>query len=431
MKNTDKLSPVSPIALYATAVLFFTNLVGYLDRQVLNLLVQPVKNSLHLSDGEIGLMQGLAFVLTFTVAGLFIGRLLDRYQRRLILIVCVAVWTVSAAAGGFARTGIELFIARMGVGIGEAALIPCAVSMIADYFDEARRGRAYGIFTTGVYAGSGLSLVVVAFALPFVETFSGYLAEKGLQIEPWRLVMFTMLLPGLMACLLLLTLTEPARASVPQDEIAHGEGIRDWNRQRAFFLPHHLAAALVTAALYGVTNWFPTVLIRDFAYSVETVGKVFGGLVALSGICGSYLGGILTDMGNRSAGVKGRIAVGTIATAGGALGSAAVAVGGNAALSLAGAAIILSMLSGVLVTAIMAMSDVAPARSRAQITAVYFIFTGLIGAAGGPAAIGYVNDAIGGPGWPLGRILGMVGGVACIAAVGFFVLTARSTPRPS
>ena len=153
-------------ATYATALLFLANLIGYLDRSILTLLVQAVKMSLRLSDGSMGLMLGAGFVLTFSFAGLFIGRLVDRVNRRNLLILALAIWSLSAAAGGLARDGAQLFLTRMGVGVGEAAIFPIAVSLIADYFEPSRRGKPYGLFTTGVYAGGGLSLVLAVIEHP-------------------------------------------------------------------------------------------------------------------------------------------------------------------------------------------------------------------------------------------------------------------------
>ena len=221
------------VAAWAAALLFLTNLVGYLDRSILTLLVAPVKTSLHLSDGEMGLMLGAGFVLTFSLAGLFIGRLTDRLNRRNVLIVCVAIWSVSAAACGLARTGGELFLGRMGVGVGEAAVYPIAVSVISDYFAPNRRGKPYGVFTMGVYAGGGLSLILTGAALPWATHLSSVLAAQGVRLEPWRLVMLLMLAPGALCCALLTTLKEPARASdAPAAGAIQPSGLGAWWARR-------------------------------------------------------------------------------------------------------------------------------------------------------------------------------------------------------
>jgi MFS family permease len=408
----------SAAALYATCVLFFTNLVGYLDRSILTLVVDPIKASLRLSDGEIGLMQGAAFVVTFTIAGLFIGRLIDSYNRRNLLIVCVAIWSVSAAACGLAQEGWQLFVGRMGVGVGEAALIPTAVSLIADYFPPEKRGKAYGFFTTGIYAGNGTSLVVVGLALAGITTFSATLAARGVALEPWRLVMLAMIVPGVVSCLLLATMREPVRIGRGRVEETGGTSVfRAWLASRGVLLPHHLAIAFATLGLYGINAWMPQVLMREYAMAPREAGVMYGTLVAVVGIISAYGGGILSDYAARRAGTAGRLLLAMILIMLGTAGFVMLAlVSGRLALMI-GSVIVLAPLSASVVTGIVALAELAEPRFRGQFTSIYFVFAGVIGAAGGPAVVGYANDLLKHRGIPLSASLAVVGTVATTIAV--------------
>jgi MFS family permease len=417
---------------FAVAVLFFANLVGYLDRQILTLLVNPVKTSLGLSDGEIGLMQGPAFVITFVVAGLFAGRLLDRHNRRNLLVACVAIWTLSAAAGGLAQNGMQLFIARMGVGIGEAALIPAGISLISDYFGERTRGRAYGIFTSGIYAGSGMSLVLVAAILPLVTNLSLDAAQAGLNLEPWRMVMLSMLVPGALCCILLMLMREPARTTVAGEASAgdRAAGWSDWRERAGWFVPHHLCLSFANFGLYSIAAWLPSVLIREHGIDPRMVGLSLGVVVALAGGISATAGGALSDAMAAKAGSRGRMMLALFCCVAGMAGYAIVLAVPSVAFAIVGGGVVTAGLCIVLVSGIMAMAEQSPGRSRAFISAIYFVFSSIIGTAGGPAVIGYLNDFVGSETIRLSHILGGCGLVACALACLFGVAAVRGVQAP-
>lgn len=418
----------SAAARFATAVLFFTNVIGYVDRKILTLLVEPVKVSLGLSDGEIGLMQGIAFVITFSATGLLMGRLVDRSNRRNLLILCIAIWSVSAAAGGLAQTGWQLFVARMGVGVGEAALIPAAVSLFADYFPPERRGRPFGFFSMGVYAGSGLSMVLVGLSLAPVTSLSVHLQSLGFRIEPWRIIMFVTFLPGLLSCLLLAAMREPEREAAKRSQPSlDRSGMEEWMERWRFFVPHHLAMALLTLSLLGMSSWLPTVLIREYGMAARDAGLLYGTVYATAGVCSSFLGGLLVDVANRRGGLRGCLITALGASLLAAVGFAVLLMAASPLQVIVGSIIVFAPTSVALVIGIMVVSNVASSQSRGQITAIHFLVLGIVGTAGGPAVVGYANDLFGRHGASLGIVVAVTGLISTVLAVGLVGLAlARS-----
>ncbi|AUW58172.1 hypothetical protein C1T17_08695 [Sphingobium sp. SCG-1] len=417
---------MSPAA-YAMFVLFFVNLVGYLDRQILSLLVQPIKESLHISDGLIGLLQGAAFVVTFAIAGLYIGRLVDRNNRRNLLLVCVLIWTIGAAAGGFAQSAWQLFVARMAVGAGEAALIPCAISLISDFYPSHQRGRALGLFSMGIYCGAGLSLVLVGFAMPSVIDLSGRLAASGIEIAPWRLILVLLLVPGILACLLLSTVAEPSRDPACQANRSESHsGIRDWLQRARVYLPHHVGWAFANVCQYAIAGWFPTVLIREHGYDAKAAGLTYGTLMVVVGISSAYLGGRLADRLARAGGPLRRLYLAPITAAIGGAGFLLLATAHQIPVILAGAAMVASGLGIMMVVGLTSLSELTPPASRGQITSIFLVIITVIGTAGGPAAVGYGNDFFGGASVPLSRVLGIVGMTgACVSILLVLVAIAQ------
>ena len=416
--------PPRAVALFTLFTLFFVNLTGYLDRQIVSLLVQPIKAALKLSDGMIGLMQGLAFVIAYAIAGLLIGQFVDRHSRRNLLIVCVLIWSLCSAAGGLAHNGGELFLARMGVGVGEAALIPCAVSLLSDSFERDRRGMAMGVFTVSVHAGSGLSLMIVGLLLPAITAWAATLSVHGTIIEVWRLVLFCMLGPGVAVCALLAFVREPPRVTVSTaTKRLDATGFRDWAANVRVLAPHHIAFALVNLSTFTLAAWFPTVLIREHHLDTRHTALIFGGVGAVAGGLGAFLSGPLGDRLSRHAGTRGRISVALYCLPVAAVATAGLFFAHTLPVLVSSMAVMFGMQSLVFVIGLLTAAELAPPRSRGQVTAIFMTFAGIIGAAGGPAIAGYLNDALHSRGVALSTIMGATCLVAVLCSVALITLT--------
>jgi len=162
-----------PMAWYAVGILTVAYTFSYIDRQILSLMVGPIRADLGISDSAFSLLHGLAFAVFYTLLGVPIGRLADRRNRRNIIALGVAFWSLATVCCGLARSFWQLFAARVAVGVGEAALSPAAYSMLADLFPKEKLGRAIGIYSSGVFVGIGLSFIIGGMLIATIEAMGG------------------------------------------------------------------------------------------------------------------------------------------------------------------------------------------------------------------------------------------------------------------
>ena len=203
--------PAPVLGWWALGVFTLALIVSYTDRQVLNLLVDPVRTDLKISDTQISLLQGAAFALFYATAGVPLGRLADVLPRRAVIISGVLAWSASTFACGLAASYGQLFLARLCVGVGEAALLPAALSILADYFPPSRRGTAIGVIIIGAAVGSAVANIIggLMFAAVRAGDFNWVPGIAG--VSAWRAVFYLISAPGALIALLILTVREPAR----------------------------------------------------------------------------------------------------------------------------------------------------------------------------------------------------------------------------
>jgi len=289
-------------AWWLIALLFCASVVSVLDRGILNLLVDPVRHDLALSDVQISLLQGFAFGLFYATVGIPLGLAADRYSRRGLVLVSITVWSLATIAGGLAQSFGSLFLARILVGLGEAGLSPAAISLIADLFAADRRGRPISIFLTGQAVANGLSLSVTGYLL--TSAASGWLAGLPIlgALAPWRVTFVCCGLAGFVVVAALLTTREaPRRQLAPTANFAQqgrssvGYFCANWR----VFLPLYLGFALCFTASYGAAAWSPTMLVRGFAATPAEIGKWLGPLSIAFAVVGPTLGGTLVDACDR------------------------------------------------------------------------------------------------------------------------------------
>jgi MFS family permease len=199
-------------AWWALILLTATYTFSFVDRQIINLLVDPIRNDLSLSDSQVSFLQGLAFVMPYVLLSIPIGRIVDRANRIRVLIIGILVWTVSCVSCGLARNFWQLGVARVGVGAGEASVTPASWSLLADYFPEEKRALPVSLFLMGPYLGAGLSLILGAEVIAWASGLGTVSLPLIGALAPWQLTFMLVALPGLCMALLLPLLTEPVRS---------------------------------------------------------------------------------------------------------------------------------------------------------------------------------------------------------------------------
>ncbi len=363
-------------------LLFVAYVFNFIDRQILAILLQPIKEELGASDTAMGLLTGFAFALFYTFAGIPIARLADRSVRRSIIAAGLTVWSLLTAVSGMVRSFGELALARVGVGIGEAAFVPPAHSLISDYFPPARRATAMAVFSMGVHVG-------IAFGFILGGWISHYFG--------WRRAFFAVGLPGvLLAVLVRLTIREPPRgrhdhhAAAPVESV--GNVLRTL-RERRSFVHLALAAALHSFGGYAFAVWGPPFFMRVHHMPTGELGTWLGAILGIGGAAGSILGGLLADRWG-AADLRRRLYIPAIATLlqiPCILAMLAASCPTTAFVALAPSALLSAMWFGPVFA--LTQTLVRP-EARATASAVLVFVINLIGLGLGPPAIGALNDVL-------------------------------------
>lgn len=275
---------------YSLGVLFVVYVFAYLDRSILGILAQPIKDDLQLSDTQLGFMGGIAFAVFYTFVGIPIARLADQRSRRNIISICVAVWSGMTVLCGFATNFLSLLLARVGVAVGEAGCSPPSHSIISDLFAERKRATALAIYALGIPVGAML----------------GNLIGGLLNVEfGWRVAFIAVGAPGLLlAVLVRLTLAEPARGGIEAraDEKTESQLPITGVFRSLWALKSYrymiIATALHSFVGLGVTYWLPSYFIRSHGLDTGTVGTLLFYL-GIPGMIGTLLGGFLCDRFSR------------------------------------------------------------------------------------------------------------------------------------
>lgn len=279
---------------YLILVLTLAYTASFIDRQVLNLLVGPLKAEFGLNDTKLSLLQGIAFTGAYILMSPIFGRLADVGSRRGIILFGVILWSAATSACGLARNYWQLFLCRVGVGGAEACLTPASWSIIADSFPPRMIPRAFSIYLMGPYLGGGLALIFGGILLGRAEHWDLSAVPLLGPLEPWQLVFMLAGLPGLLIAAMLLFVREPVRHEIrtaqPSEKMPLSEVRRIFVEQRGFYGNFYAGMACLVIVLYALPAWMPTVLIRRFGANPADVGVQYGALVLISGSLGVLTG---------------------------------------------------------------------------------------------------------------------------------------------
>jgi MFS family permease len=373
-------------AWYTVFLLFIAYTFSFIDRFILTLLIEPIKQDFGLSDTGVSLLVGFAFVIFYTVLGIPIGRMADATNRRNLIAAGITLWSCMTVLCGMAKGFGSLFAARVGVGVGEAALSPAAYSMISDLFPPRKLGKALSVYTAGAFVGVGLALIVgglviqVVTAEPYV-----HLPIIGL-IKSWQAPFFIVGLPGLLVAALMFTVSEPWRrdqesngAEKSPATVPLAEAFRYVGQRWKVYASHFLGFALLGVSSNVLFVWGPHVLVRSFDMNIGEAGTLVGVIVLIFGTLGLVAGGSMSDRLLKRGLVDGGYRVGIVGAVGGIFVASLLSVITSITMvSIALCALVFFACLG-FGAAAAALQQVTPNRLRGVTSGFYFFLLNFIG----------------------------------------------------
>ena len=384
-------------AWYVVVLLMALYLCSFLDRNIITLLVEPLKSDLGLTDVEIGFLYGLAFAAFYTTLGLFAAGMADLWNRPAVIAAGVVLWSLATAACGLAANYAQLFAARMLVGVGQAALSPAAYSLISDYFPPSARLRATATYATGLYLGIGLATLTGGLVINWVAAGgSADLPFLG-ALKGWQVVFVVVGLPGvLLGVLTLASVRETTRfGESPDTDVSARSFVRFLGgNQRRLYLTHFLGFSCQVTYSYSFGAWTPSFLIREFGWTQAQTGLGLGAVTLVTAPLGVYLGSLAAQSLRRRWPRDAEIRV-AIAVALSALPFAvAFPFAPNAPLALALIGVTQCLISMPFGISPVALNEVTPNRFRARIIAVYLFCINLVGLSLGPVGVALLTERV-------------------------------------
>jgi len=290
--------PSPRTAWYAVGVFALILAINFMDRGIVTLLVEPIKHDLGLSDFKASLLIGFAFILFNVMLGLPIARLADTRSRRVIIATGLVVWSTMTALCGLARNYVQLFMARVGVGVGEACNGPATFSMLADLFPPAKLPRAIAVMNFGFVGGTGLALLLGGTVLHFVSGMPPVSLPFIGVLHPWQVTFILVGIPGLVVAGLLTTVAEPVRRGRLQVQ-TRAMPVRDVLRymydNRSTYGPMFLGLAFNVVLSFGNQAWIPTFFARTYGWTAAHAGIVQGTVVICTAPFGLIAGSLLSE----------------------------------------------------------------------------------------------------------------------------------------
>ncbi|WP_440958669.1 MFS transporter [Oceanicaulis sp. LC35] len=426
--------PSPALAWAMVAVLFIAYIFSFIDRMIIGLLIEPLKADLGLTDTQVSLLQGFAFAIFYTIVGLPLGRLIDRASRMRIVAAGVAFWSVMTASCGLATQYWQLFLARMGVGVGEATLSPAAYSIISDSFPQRRLGLAMGVYGLGSAVGAGLAFLIGAVVIELISTAGSLTLPLFGELRAWQATFVIVGLPGILIAGLFLILPEPPRhgaaTATPETQavIPISEVWRFTLTRAGAIINLCFAVAMVNLAVFAAVSWLPAFLIRVHEFPLTTAGHFAGGTLILGGLIGLIGGGWLSDrLSGGSA--SGRLAFCAVTSSIGTVFALIFPLVGHPVLTGIGFTIFFASSAVPIGAGASALQQLVPNRMRATLSAVYLFIVNLIGLGLGPTAAALVGDTFFPTPDGIRYAIAIVSPISSLIAAGLFFLSARYTKR--
>jgi MFS family permease len=374
------------------ALLMAALFMSTIDRSILALMVDPIKRSLQVTDTQIGLLQGVAFGIFFMLMSFPAGWLADRHHRMRLVAFGIALWSVATALCGLCTQFAQLFLARMGVAIGEATLQPVAPSIIADHFPPERRTLPMSVYLMGAGMGAGVTLVTGGFVAHLIRNVDSVTIPALGTFQPWQIIFFVVGLPGLIVSLLFLFAPEAPRREQHHSHGSSVELLAALRARRSILLPQFAGVGLYQIYAYGYSAWMPAYFGRVYGWSIVDIGVKYGLIQMTFPMAGAWIGGMLarrlSDRGHRNFNLL----------------TAAICIGFMAVFGIVATLAPSALASALLLGCTMAFTqapggpnasaiqEIFPNQLRARATALYYAVVALVGMTLGPLVVGLMND---------------------------------------
>jgi MFS family permease len=411
-------------ANYALLVLLLAYILSFVDRNVMAVLIGPIREQFDISDFQYSLLHGFAFSMFYIVLGLPIARLADRGSRKWIIAIGVFLWSLMTCLCGLAKSFFTLFLARIGVGVGEAALSPPAYSLLSDLFPPEKLARAMAIYTLGITLGGGLAYIVGGAVYQHFAASGGANLPLVGQVSAWQLTFIAVGAPGFVIAWLLSLLREPVRGAqstqpaVTATEVSLAEVGQHLKSHARAYLALIGSMSMLAILGYGTMAWYPEFLMRTYGMDRATAGGQFGTIFLVAGSLGTLAGGWsvqpLARRGRSDAPLLVILACALLWLAPAALGP----LSSSATLAVIAACPIIFFLNAYFGVGITGVQLITPVSMRAQVSALMLFCTNLFGLAFGPSAVALLTDFVFGDDLALRYSLALLPLIVCPLAAG-------------
>ncbi|MGE8643423.1 spinster family MFS transporter [Acinetobacter vivianii] len=412
---------------YVVVICMVAYILSFVDRQILSLMIEPIKQDLMLTDTQFSLLQGLAFSLFYAFMGIPIAALADKKSRIKIISIGIAFWSLATAACGLSKNFIQMFIARLSVGAGEAALSPAFYSIVTDLFPKEKLGRALGLYAIGAFIGSGLAFLIGGYVISLLKNVDMVVLPVIGQLKTWQLTFFIVGLPGvLLALVMILTVKEPKRKGLKLDQ--NGQVIQaSFKNSIAFikthkktFFCHFIGFSFYTMMLYSLLGWAPAFYMRHFGLDASQTGYILGSIILIANTAGALFCGWLIDYFSKKGYSDAAIRAGMIGCAALVLPSVLFTQVDNMYLSF-GLIFIAMFFSTFPIPASAAVTQMlTPNQLRAQVSAKFLLISNLIALGVGTTAVALLTDKYFENTLMVGNSISIVNAIAGI--IGVFLL---------
>tara|TARA_B110000977_G_scaffold199478_1_gene286990 strand:- start:115 stop:1485 length:1371 start_codon:yes stop_codon:yes gene_type:complete len=394
--------PSSREANYVLGLLFLAYAFSFIDRQVLAVMVGPIKEDLALSDFQFSLLQGAAFAILYSVMALPFGRMADTKNRKLIMAIGVFGWSLMTIGCGLAKNFTQLFVMRMGVGVGEAALSPAAYSTITDSFPREKLTRALAIYKAGMLVGGGLALLLGGIIYDYYAAIPNLSMPLLGAMKAWQATFVTVGLPGFLLAVMILFIKEPGRKGMlrsSEDDSPKSLKIGEvfafmFVQHRQLYISLFVGCSILAIVSYGFSSWFTEMLIRNFSLTRSYAGSLMGSVIITAGLLGVLSGpsfvALLQKRGFADSNMRALMLV-SIALIPTAIAAPQMP---NYILALVLMSVTVFLQAAYVGVAAAAVQMVTPNQMRGQATAIYLFSTNMLGLALGSTLVAGLTDFV-------------------------------------